>query len=81
MALKIDHSKLTPDQLPATGLKRASEILKYLPFKKTKLYAMSKSGEFPSPTKIGVMTCWRCEDVHAWLAAQGKPTTPAANDA
>lgn len=81
MSLKVDHTKLAPDQLPATGLKRTSEILKYLPFKKTKLYAMIKSGEFCSPIKIGVMTCFRCEDVHAWLAAQGKPAQPAANDA
>lgn len=81
MSLKVVQTKLTPDQLPATGLKRASEILKYLPFKKTKLYAMVKSGEFCQPLKIGVMTCWRCEDVHAWLAAQGKPDqSAAAND-
>lgn len=70
-----------PAQLPATGLKRASEILKYLPFKKTKLYAMVRSGEFCQPVKIGVMTCWRCEDVHSWLAAQGKTDRPAENDA
>lgn len=69
-----------PDQLPATGLKRASEILKYLPFKKTKLYSMVKSGEFPAPVKIGVMTCWRCESIHEWLAAQGKTNQAAAND-
>lgn len=75
------NQTIQPDQLPATGLKRASEILKYLPFKKTKLYAMVKSGEFCQPLKIGVMTCWRCEDVHAWLAAQGNTNQTAANDA
>lgn len=76
----INKSIQCPDTLPHTGLKQCSEFLKFLPFRKTKLYAMVKSGEFPPPTRIGSMTCWRCEDIHAWLAAQGTTSQSAAND-
>ena len=68
------------DQLPATGFSRASEILKYLPFKKTTLWIWSKDGRFVAPIKIGAMTCWKNESVHAWLAAQGKSIQEASND-
>jgi prophage regulatory protein len=80
MSAKLDHSNHTPDQLPATGYNRASEILKYLPFGKTTLWTWSKDGRFVAPVKIGCMTCWKCEDVHMWLAQQGKTAQAAAND-
>lgn len=72
---------MSANQLPATGFKRASEILKYLPFSRTTLWAWSKDGRFPAPVKIGEnTTCWRCEDVHAWIAKQGKALQAAAYD-
>lgn len=58
--------------LPETGLKRASEILPFLPFGKTTLWKWSKDGRFPKPIRIGAITCWRCEDIHAWFLAQAK---------
>lgn len=73
MAMKVDFTKLSPNQLPLTGLKRASEILKYLPFGKTTLWEWSKDGRFPAPIRLNnKITCWRCEDVHMWLATHGK---------
>ena len=67
------------DTLPTTGLKQNSEFLKFLPFRKTKLYAMVKSGQFPAPVKIGSMTCWRMEDVHRWLSEQGQTVISKEN--
>lgn len=76
----INKSLDCSDTLPKTGLKQCSEFLKFLPFRKTKLYAMVKSGEFPKPCRVGSMVCWRMEDVHHWIEAQGKPDQAAAND-
>jgi prophage regulatory protein len=60
------------NQLPATGLIRANDLLPFLPFKKSSLWAFSKDGRFPAPIKVCSMTCWRLEQVHAWFAAQGQ---------
>lgn len=58
-------------QLPVHGLKRASEILKFLPFGRTTLWKWSSDGRFPAPIRLSEsMTCWRCEDIHAWLTEQ-----------
>ena len=78
--MMIEHNQLP--QLPATGFVRASKLLLHVPFAKSTLWSYSKDGRFPAPIKVGSMTCWRLEDVHAWFAAQGKAVVPdAANDA
>ena len=66
--------------LPKTGLRQYSEIRPFIPMRKTKLYAMVKAGTFPAPVRVGSMVCWRCEDIHTWLAAQGNHDQAAAND-
>lgn len=75
----INKSFNCSDTLPQTGLRQYSEIRPFIPMRKTKLYAMVKAKEFPAPVRIGSMTCWRCEDVHAWLAAQGKSDHTTSN--
>jgi prophage regulatory protein len=72
MALKVDTTKVTPDQLPLTGFVRASDLLKFMPFKKSTLWAWSKNGKFVSPIRIGSITVWRCEQIWEWINAQGK---------
>jgi prophage regulatory protein len=73
--------KQSIQQLPPTGLKRASFILKFLPFSKTTLFEWSKDGRFPEPVRIGEkITCWRCEDIHQWLSAQGSSDKHTIND-
>jgi len=68
--------------IPNTGLGRLHDILPFLPFGKTEFYKRIKSDDFIKPIKLGSrMTCYRYEDLHAWLAAQGKTAQPAANDA
>ena len=77
----INKSLDCSDTLPKTGLKQCLEFLKFLSFRKTKLYAMVKSGDFLKPVRVGSMVCWRMEDVlHQWIEAQGKPDQAAAND-
>lgn len=86
MSVKLDVTKLTPDQLPPLprqGLKRASEILPHLPIKKSTLWKWSaeSDGRFPPPIRIGGITVWNCEDIWTWLEAHGQTKVPeAAND-
>ena len=76
----VNKSLGCSDTLPKTGLKQCSEFLKFLPFRKTKLYAMVKAGQFPQPIRVGSMTCWRMEDIHDWLVQQGQTVQSIAND-
>lgn len=63
---------LTPVFLPATGLVSATELLPFVPFKRSTLWKWVKDGRFPAPVRVSTLTRWRCEDIHAWLA-QFKP--------
>lgn len=78
---KIDTKiKLTPLILPLTGYSRAAQLLPFLPFGKTTLFKWSGDGRFPSPVKLSsTITCWKNEDVHAWIKRQGISKV-AAND-
>ncbi len=68
MAAKLDTTKLSLDQLPAHGFTRAAQLLKFLPFGRSTLWAWSADGRFVKPVSIGAITCWENEKVHAWLA-------------
>ena len=60
--------------LPATGLVRQKDMLPCLPFASSQLCRLVKAGKFPAPLKISPrVTCWRVEDVRAWLDAVGQP--------
>ncbi len=60
--------------LPATGFIREKRLIPtYAPFSSATLWRKVKSGDFPAPVKLSPgVTAWRCEDVHAWIANQGK---------
>lgn len=51
---------------------RQAELLKkVLPFSATTLWRKVKSGDFPSPVKLGPsITAWRESDVCEWLLEQ-----------
>lgn len=69
-----------PQTLPLTGYSRASQLLPFLPFGSTTLWSWSRSGRFPSPVKLSsTITCWKNEEVHAWMKRQGL-SQQAAND-
>jgi predicted DNA-binding transcriptional regulator AlpA len=60
--------------LPPQGMSRASQLLPFLPFGTTTLWAWSKDGRFPSPVKLSpTMTAWRNADVIEWLRSHNEP--------
>ena len=57
--------------LPPQGMRRASQLLPFVPFSKTTLFEWSKDGRFPAPVKLSpTMTAWRNSEVIAWLEGQ-----------
>ena len=65
-----EPSKLTTflAHLPAQGMSRASQLLPFLPFGSSTLWAWSRDGRFPAPVKLSpTMTAWRNADVIEWL--------------
>ena len=61
------HAKYLPPQ----GMSRASQLLPFLPFGSSTLWAWSRDGRFPSPIRLSnTMTAWRNADVIEWLSNQ-----------
>lgn len=59
------------NHLPPQGMSRASQLLPFLPFGSSTLWAWSKDGRFPSPIRLSpTMTAWRNADVIQWLSNQ-----------
>lgn len=57
-----------PTHLPAQGMSRASQLLPFLPFGASTLWAWSRDGRFPAPVKLSpTITAWRNSDVIEWL--------------
>ena len=54
--------------LPPQGMSRASQLIPFLPFGTSTLWAWSRDGRFPAPIKLSpTMTAWRNADVIEWL--------------
>lgn len=61
--------------LPPQGMSRASQLLPFLPFGSSTLWAWSRDGRFPSPVRLSnTMTAWRNADVIEWLSNQNTST-------
>lgn len=59
--------------LPDTGFLREPQVLNFVGFKHSTLWARVKAGTFPRPVKLSPrVTVWRCEDLHQWITEQGK---------
>ena len=68
--------QLQHQELPRSGYVRASELLRFIPWGRSTLWAKCKAGAFPKPVKLSTrITAWRAEDVWAWIEAQagGQP--------
>ena len=53
----------------STELLRLPSVLRRTGNKKTKLYALIKSGEFPRPIQLAARTvAWVSDDVDQWIA-------------
>ncbi|MFX4371634.1 AlpA family phage regulatory protein [Acinetobacter baumannii] len=59
-------------ELPKTGYVNINDILPHLPIKRSTVWKWAKNGRFPAPVKIHSLTCWRCEEIHAWLKQYSK---------
>ena len=54
--------------LPPQGMSRASQLIPFLPFGSSTLWAWSRDGRFPAAIKLSpTMTAWRNADVIEWL--------------
>lgn len=54
--------------LPPQGMSRASQLIPFLPFGSSTLWAWSRDGRFPASVKLSpTMTAWRNADVIEWL--------------
>lgn len=59
-------------ELPKTGYVNINDMLPHLPIKRSTVWKWAKNGRFPAPVKIHSLTCWRCEEIHAWLKQYSK---------
>lgn len=61
--------------LPLQGMSRASQLIPFLPFGSSTLWAWSRDGRFPAPVKLSpTMTAWRNTDVIEWLESHTSTT-------
>ena len=61
--------------LPPQGMSRASQLIPFLPFGSSTLWAWSRDGRFPAPVKLSpTMTAWRNADVIEWLESHATST-------
>lgn len=68
-AIPIQH-------LPPQGMSRASQLIPFLPFGSSTLWAWSRDGRFPEPVKLSpTMTAWRNADVIEWLESHISTTS------
>ena len=66
----------TPTHLPPQGMSRASQLLPFLPFGSSTLWAWSSDGRFPAPVKLSpTMTAWQNADVIEWLNSHTSTTS------
>ncbi|MGE6327839.1 helix-turn-helix transcriptional regulator [Psychrobacter pacificensis] len=62
--------------LPPQGMSRASQLIPFLPFGSSTLWAWSRDGRFPAPIKLSpTITAWRNADVIEWLESHTSTTS------
>ncbi|MGE9984194.1 helix-turn-helix transcriptional regulator [Desulfovibrio sp. SGI.169] len=65
--------------LPETGFMRLSDVLKFIPIKKTRWYKGVNSGEFPRPIAFSSrVKVYRAEDIRALIERMGSQATKGA---
>jgi predicted DNA-binding transcriptional regulator AlpA len=55
-------------QLLQTGFLRLPGVLQLIPVARSTWWEGVRTGRFPAPVKIGGVTAWRVEDIHALIA-------------
>jgi predicted DNA-binding transcriptional regulator AlpA len=69
-------------ELPATGLLRIAQVLKYVPISRTSWWLGVREGRFPQPQKLGNVPVWRVTDIrdlinHGERPPSSPPVSPA----
>lgn len=60
--------------LPSEGFVRINQLLNFVPFSRTTVWRLTKTGEFPKPVRLSnAVTAWRIEDIRDWMAHAGNP--------
>ena len=73
---KPTASTIPIQHLPPQGMSRASQLIPFLPFGSSTLWAWSRDGRFPAPVKLSpTMTAWRNTDVIEWLESHTSITS------
>ena len=73
---KPTASTIPIQHLPPQGMRRASQLIPFLPFGSSTLWAWSRDGRFPAPVKLSpTMTAWRNTDVIEWLESHTSITS------
>ncbi len=54
--------------LPDTGYIRLPAVLQHIPVSRSTWWEGVRTRRFPAPVKIGGVTAWRVEDIHALIA-------------
>jgi prophage regulatory protein len=65
----IENDNSAPRR-PVRKLIDLPEVMRRTGIKKTKLYDMMSSGEFPSPAKVGTRALWCEQEVDEWIRRQ-----------
>lgn len=72
-----DRQGSTPSTVQPTGFARARHLLPVLGISKSKFWKDVREGRFPPPVQGApfgpAVTCWRWEDVHAFIRGEWKP--------
>ena len=68
-------STIPIQHLPPQGMSRASQLIPFLPFGSSTLWAWSRDGRFPAPVKLSpTITAWLNADVIEWLESHTSTT-------
>jgi predicted DNA-binding transcriptional regulator AlpA len=63
--------------LPDTGFVRLPVVLQHIPVARSTWWEGVRTGRFPTPVKIGGVTAWRVEHIHALIARLAQGETPS----
>jgi len=74
-SIKSTASDMAIQHLPPQGMSRASQLIPFLPFGSSTLWAWSRDGRFPAPVKLSpTITAWLNADVIKWLESHTSTT-------
>ncbi|MGL4767960.1 MAG: helix-turn-helix transcriptional regulator [Formosimonas sp.] len=74
----MKHQSHQPNQIPAAGMVRWSQIAALMPISKETARKLALKGKFPPPLRFSLRcTMYRCEEIHKWLAAPLDYQAPA----